>query len=182
MTNWFYVDAKTRERVGPISESLIRAKFAAKEIGPQDLVWHAGLTDWMPAHKALSLAPVAGLSEGQNIPVPDGLRGWMTFVGLCAVLGGIFHIVTCVGVLAGVPMLLAGFAMMSARDLLDHAPYILPSQLAFFNKLAAVFRWLGWGIILMLGIVLLTALLFLISSAVYLPAHLEMMQSHFGSM
>ena len=161
MKNWFYVDGKTKERIGPLTEAVIRMKFEAGEIGPNEMVWHEGLPAWTPAQTALTLVPVPGLVQGQTIPIPDGLRGWMSFVGVCVSITGIFCALTIIGLLPGIFMVVAGCGLLAARGALDQQPYIVPSQVAFFQNLAGFFRWTGWVIILtMLAHILLMLLFF----------------------
>jgi hypothetical protein len=44
--NWFY--AKNGSQQGPLSTDEIKSRIAMGEIGPDDLAWCEGMSDWMP--------------------------------------------------------------------------------------------------------------------------------------
>lgn len=44
--NWFY--AKNGSQQGPLSTDEIKSRIAMGEIGPSDLAWCEGMSDWMP--------------------------------------------------------------------------------------------------------------------------------------
>lgn len=110
MANWYFVNAKTRDKSGPHEESFVRAKFIAGEIRPETPVWHDGLAHWIPASQAFSALQAPGGIEGR-VPRPDGLLGWMTFVGVMTILVAIPPSL----MLYGLPLLFAGIAALSAR-------------------------------------------------------------------
>ncbi|HAL92035.1 MAG TPA: hypothetical protein DCM68_03310 [Verrucomicrobia bacterium] len=150
MASWYYVISKTREKSGPHDETFVRAKFIAGEIAPAALVWHDGLANWIPAGQAFSALQAPSGSEGK-VPLPDGLRGWMTFVGVMTFLAALFPSL----VLFGLPMLLAGLAILGSRKALDRAPFILPDMVPFFLKLRTFFCCWGWMYIIALFLVVL---------------------------
>lgn len=150
MASWYYVISKTREKSGPHDETFVRAKFIAGEIAPATLVWHDGLANWIPAGQAFSALQAPSGSEGK-VPLPDGLRGWMTFVGVMTFLSALFPSL----VLFGLPMLLAGLAILGARKALDRSPFILPDMAPFFLKLRTFFCCWGWMYIIALFLVVL---------------------------
>ena len=154
MANWYFVNPKTREKSGPHEEAFVRSKFIAGEISPATLVWHDGLANWLPARQVFAALQAPSGAEGK-VPLPDGLRGWMTFVGIMTILSSIFPSL----MLYGLPMLLAGLAALSARAALDRAPFIAPDMLPFFLKLRTFFCCWGWMYILLgfLAILLLLA-------------------------
>lgn len=143
MASWYYVVAKTREKSGPHDEAFVRAKFIAGEIAPEALVWHDGLANWIPAGQAFAALQAPAGAEGK-VPLPDGLRGWMTFVGVMTVLTAIVPSL----LLFGLPMLLAGLAALGARAALDRAPFVSPDTIPFFTKLRTFFCCWGWMYIL----------------------------------
>ena len=153
MANWYYVASKTREKSGPHEESFVRAKFIAGEIAPETLVWHDGLANWIPAGQAFAALQAPAGTEGK-VPLPDGLRGWMTFIGVMTVLGALLPSVA----LVGLPLLLAGLALLGARGALDRAPFITPDLVPFFTKLRTFFCCWGWAYILGLFLVVLVLL------------------------
>ena len=88
----------------------------------------------------------------------------MTFViltgGIDLSVGAIVGLVGMVAgalVLYGIPMLLAGIALMGARAALDRSPFIPPDLVPFFTRLRAFFCCWGWMYILglFLGILFL---------------------------
>ena len=153
MSNWYYVVPKTREKSGPHEESFVRSKFIAGEIAPEALVWHDGLAGWIPAGQAFAALQAPSGTEGK-VPLPDGLRGWMTFIGVATILGALLPSVA----LIGLPLLLAGLALLGARAALDRAPFIPPDLVPFFTKLRTFFCCWGWGYILALFLVVFVLL------------------------
>jgi len=147
MANWYYVAPKTREKTGPHDEAFVRAKFIAGEIAPTALVWHDGLANWIPAGQAFSSLQAPAGSEGK-VPLPDGLRGWMTFVGVMTILSSLLPAF----MLYGIPMLLAGFAALGARAALDRSPFVSPDMVPFFSKLRTFFCCWGWSYLVALFI------------------------------
>ncbi|NCA82551.1 MAG: DUF4339 domain-containing protein [Opitutae bacterium] len=150
MASWYYVISKTREKSGPHDEAFVRAKFIAGEIAPAALVWHDGLANWIPAREAFAALKSPAGTEGK-VPLPDGLRGWMTFVGVMTILSAIFPSL----VLYGLPMLLAGIAVIGARAALDRAPFVSPDLVPFFAKLKTFFCCWGWMFILVIFLTIL---------------------------
>lgn len=173
MASWYYVISKTREKSGPHDEAFVRAKFIAGEIAPACLVWHDGLANWIPASDAFAALQAPSGTEGK-IPLPDGLRGWMTFNGIMTIFGSLLPSV----VLFGLPMLLAGLALLGARAALDRTPFISPDMVPFFTKLRAFFCCWGWMYILGIFLSILVLLIYLgialwtLSSGQVAPHHI----------
>ena len=157
MASWYYVISKSREKSGPHDEAFVRAKFIAGEISPSSLVWHDGLAHWIPARDAFAALQTPSGAEAK-VPLPDGLRGWMSFVGVMTILSAIFPSL----VLYGLPMLLAGIAVLGARAALDRSPFIPPDLVPFFLKLRTFFSCWGWMYIIL---IFLTILLLLVYAA-----------------
>jgi hypothetical protein len=139
MPSWYYVAAKTREKSGPHDESTVRAKFVAGEISPTTLVWHPGLPAWVQARQVFSSLLIASGASAQ-VPLPEGLRGWMTFVGVVTLL--LFFAPAMM--LYGLPMFLAGVAVLGASSALGRAAYVDAALLPFFSKLKTAFACVGW--------------------------------------
>ncbi len=173
MASWYYVVSQTREKSGPHDEAFVRARFIAGEIAPTALVWHDGLPNWIPAGEAFASLKTPSGTEGK-VPLPEGLRGWMTFVGIMTILSSIAPAL----MLYGIPMLLAGIAMIGARAALDRSPFIPPDLAPFFRKLKTVFSCWGWMYIIGLFFMVLVLLAYagislwaLSSGQVPFPAH-----------
>ena len=139
MASWYYVVSQTREKSGPHDEAYVRARFIAGEIAPTALVWHDGLPHWIPASEVFASLKTPSGTEGK-VPLPEGLRGWMTFVGILTILSSIVPAL----MLYGIPMLLAGVAVLGARSALDRSPFISPDMVPFFQKLKTAFACWGW--------------------------------------
>jgi GYF domain 2 len=153
MASWYYVISDTREKSGPHDEAYVRSKFIAGELTPQTLVWHEGTPTWIPAGEAFASLKTPAGTEGK-VPLPDGLRGWMTFVGVLTILSSLFPAL----MLYGIPMLLAGIAVLGARSALDRAPFISPDMVPFFRKLKKAFACWGWMYIIALFAAVLSLL------------------------
>lgn len=69
---WFY--AQAGQRIGPIPESEFRALQTAGQLGPEDLVWTAGMDGWQPLGSIPQSASTAAGLEGAR----------------CAECGGVF--------------------------------------------------------------------------------------------
>ena len=153
MANWYFVNPKTREKSGPHEEAVVRSKFIAGEISPATLVWHDGLANWLPARQVFAALQAPSGTEGK-VPLPDGLRGWMTFIGVMTVLASLFPSL----VLYGLPMLLAGLAALGARAALDRTPFVSPDLIPFFTKLKTFFCCWGWMYIIGIFVAILLLL------------------------
>ena len=155
MANWYFVNSKTRDKSGPHEEAFVRAKFIAGEIAPETLVWHDGLANWIPAGQAFAALQAPSGAEGQ-VPLPDGLRGWMTFIAIVTILGALLPAV----MLYGIPMLLAGLALLGAKTALDRTPFVSPDLIPFFTKLRSFFCCWGWMYIIGLFVFVIFLLIY----------------------
>ena len=111
-TMWYYVQNGTA-KLGPVPESELKSLVASGQVQPADLVWSEGMEDWMayssipalsglvqpaaaPAGVAMAAAPMAGAYGAApaaalgGYPVPGGLRGWLMFLGVMNIIGGVF--------------------------------------------------------------------------------------------
>jgi hypothetical protein len=83
-TQWYY--SQGGQQLGPVSEEQLLQWRAAGRVGPNDLVWSEGMTDWVPAGQVPQLqahaagepaapvaphAPVQGQWGGQASPNPQ---------------------------------------------------------------------------------------------------------------
>ena len=51
--DWYY--ARNNERHGPFEVAKLRSLAQEGWLGPDDLVWHAGMVEWIPARRATDL-------------------------------------------------------------------------------------------------------------------------------
>jgi hypothetical protein len=61
--NWFY--AKNGSQQGPLSTEDLKSRVAMGEVGPNDLAWREGMSDWMPVGQIseLKVATAATVSQ-----------------------------------------------------------------------------------------------------------------------
>ena len=156
MTDWYW-RRNPSEKVGPRSAEEVRAALVAGLLEPGHEVWREGWDAW---------ARIADVEEFRGVPgparpaaaappggpgVPDGLRGWMSFVGVMNVLAGLLLVLTCVGIVKGILALVAGFAVLGARTALDAASSpIDPVLVPFLGKLKTFFVAQGLAYVLAL--------------------------------
>ncbi len=77
---WYYV--KDGVRQGPVEESELRGLVAESVIKSDTLVWHEGMSDWLP----FSTAPSTPTPEPIRVPVVEPARlseGWVVWCGRC---------------------------------------------------------------------------------------------------
>lgn len=159
---WYY--ASNNARQGPVTETELRDRIQRGEVKPDDLIWTDGMPDWVKSKdsifgpqsaSAATPPPVEGvvqpvptppvqeayappLASGRAAPMqelPAGLQSWMKFNGIMFILQGAFYSLGCIGIIAGVPMIIAGVAMMGATAQLDASGGVPPSLSGFFEKL-----------------------------------------------
>jgi hypothetical protein len=68
----------------------------------------------------------------------------MAFVGVMTILSGALSVLSCVGIISGVLMILAGVAVMNARSSLQGYPYAPAHMAGFFDRLRSYFLFAGW--------------------------------------
>ncbi len=118
---WYY--SKNGTQFGPVEESELRAKLAAGEISPVDLVWKDGMPDWLPAARvaelALSAFPAVPTGNSQGAagnspyvpPVHVGGGGLVpaptSGLAIASLVCGIMGLVTCL-FLPGIPAVICG--------------------------------------------------------------------------
>ena len=166
---WFYAQSG-RERQGPVPEAQIREMLADGRLRGSDLVWAEGMSNWTPAQVALGIsdpAPAPSANMAAPLPagtprlnstpmaasvagLPEGLTSWMQFVGVMTLIGGIFYCLSCFGIIYGVLMIMAGVAVMGARNALLAAPEVPASMRPFMDKLKSYFLMTGIFFIIMI--------------------------------
>jgi hypothetical protein len=65
---WWYSTGDRKH--GPVSASQLRGLAAERKLGPDDLIWRAGMKDWVPARSAKNLFPAA--PEPPPLPASEG--------------------------------------------------------------------------------------------------------------
>ncbi|MFB3903390.1 MAG: DUF4339 domain-containing protein [Acidobacteriota bacterium] len=65
--DWYYFQSGSQ--VGPVGESIIREMLQSGRLGWDDLVWHDGLPDWVPAGQIPNLA-LLRVQSGPVVPAP----------------------------------------------------------------------------------------------------------------
>jgi hypothetical protein len=108
---WHYAD-RNNLRIGPVSEEKLLSLWKEGAIADGTLVWREGFAGWVKL--ASALPPPA---EAEGVRPPRGLAGWLFFDGLLLCLAGI----PACAVLAGIPMVLAGTALLLAAANLPRA-------------------------------------------------------------
>ncbi|MCW1883720.1 GYF domain-containing protein [Luteolibacter flavescens] len=121
--NWFY--AKNGSQQGPLSTDEIKSRISMGEIGPDDLAWCEGMSDWLPVAQIPQLkieapvredvpppvsaaapspyqapaAPAASPYPAQMIPGQKPAQGLAIASMVCGIIAFIF---CCTGVLAAI--------------------------------------------------------------------------------
>jgi uncharacterized RDD family membrane protein YckC len=66
---WYY--AKNNQQFGPVSAEAVQSMARSGEIGPADLVWRAGMTDWQAASSVLDFDQLVGAAATAPSRAPD---------------------------------------------------------------------------------------------------------------
>ena len=184
--NWYYSE-NGQDKRGPVTEHELQRLLADNQIPANTLVWSEGMANWAPANSVPGLQPTssaAGPALGGIAPtaasqphvatpggsnVPAGLGGWMTFVGVMHIIGGVFACLTCIGLIYGIPMIMGGVSLLGAKNLLVTMPRVDGNMLPFLEKQRSAFKALGWAYILMIVFTLLIIILEIIFFAALIP-------------
>lgn len=142
---WFYAKHGTTDRKGPVLEGELKSLVASGQLDATDLVWSEGMESWvhlstlphLHGHAAAFPAPAQSQhpASARAVQPPGGLQGWMAFVGVMNIVGGILMLLTCFGIPLGILMIAAGAAALGAGGALDQIAHIDASQETFFRKL-----------------------------------------------
>ena len=107
--NWYY-SADGQEKKGPVTETELKQMLSIGQVPATTMVWSEGMANWAPANSIAALqqqqaavastaAPLAAVAAAGGAAVPQGLGGWMTFVGVMHIIGGVCSCRSCIGVL-----------------------------------------------------------------------------------
>ncbi|MBN1268656.1 MAG: DUF4339 domain-containing protein [Kiritimatiellae bacterium] len=163
---WYYSKGGA-DRQGPVSQSEIQRLLSVGELRPNDLVWTEGMAAWSPASSrpelGVAAAPAAAVisapttSAAGPAGLPAGLLGWATFVGVMHIVGGIFQCLSCVGIVIGIPMVMAGTALLGAKSTLESMSAVDPAFAPFLDKFKSYVT--AMGVVFIIGIVVTTIML-----------------------
>lgn len=162
---WFYAKGGSTDRKGPIPEYELRSLITAGQLSTADLVWTEGMGSWVPVStlpQLLAGAPAAAgaaARTAQGSSLPAGLLGWMTFIGVMNIVGGVFNCLGCVGIIVGVFMIISGAALLTAKGALERVGQVDPALDLFFLKLKTFMQMGGVAtiIVIVLTVVCLLA-------------------------
>lgn len=164
MIRWYYAHPKTREQVGPCDEATVRAKYVAGELAPSTLVWHEGLSEWLPASSAFGASPSP--APAGEAALPPLLCGWLAFDAWCLLL---LSLPLLFFFFLGVPLLLAAVAVFRLRDTLLRMGSTSADHLPLLHALRSAAAALGWtflfAILLFILFILLVTAFHLLSAS-----------------
>ena len=186
---WYYSDNGT-DRKGPVSDSELRQL----QLPPNTLVWTEGMASWAPlsslgAPAATATAPLrltTPTPAGSAAPVhavggalpPAGLTGWMTFVGVMNIVGGVFACLSCIGLIYGIPLIMGGAALLGAKNLIATMNSVDAGTEAVLAQLQKAFKLTGWAYILMLAVSVLIMVAYAIFFATMFGTIMRSMSVH----
>lgn len=159
MAEWYW-RRNPAEKIGPRSTEEVRAALVVGLLTPEHEVWQEGWDSWARISDVEDFrgvgAPSPGVAPASPAApggIPDGLLGWMTFVGVLEIVGGLLALLTCIGVIKGILLFVMGFAVLGARSALEAAGGRVSAELwPFLSKLKTYF--VAQGLALLLGFVL----------------------------
>lgn len=177
--NWYY-SADGQDKKGPLPENELKQLLASGQVPPGTLVWSDGMANWAPARSIVGLQQPAVASAAvapaptaaAGVPVPQGLGGWMTFVGVMHIIGGAFACLSCIGIIYGIPMIIGGAGLIGAKNLFNTLTGVDPAMLPALEKQRSAFKALGWSYIMMF----IFTLIFMIVYGVMIFAMIGRMQ------
>ena len=180
---WYYTQGATQEKRGPVPESEINLLVAGGQIRPTDLLWTEGMETWAPLSSLPQLqsgtSPLSTATDAlpqtalPQAPLPEGLTGWMTFMGVMTIIGGVFQCLNCIGIVMGVPMIIAGTALLAAKSSIADRVQVDSSLSLFFNKLYTFVKLSG--IVYIIGIIF-----FIVIFIMYFGVIMSMLSGHPG--
>lgn len=160
---WYY--QKEGERSGPVTVGAVRAMLARGDLTPDTAVWCDGMQEWQPVRRVAEFTAedvVAG-----RLPAPQGLSGWMMFLGVITIVSGALAVLSCFGIPTGVLTIIAGASLIGARTALDGLGQVPAEMMPFLQKIKTFV--VMQSIVFIVGIVL-TALIFIFYFSVIMAA------------
>jgi len=151
---WYYTQGAAQEKKGPVPEDEIRLLVASGQIQPSDLLWSEGMANWLPLSALPQLkgpssqiasaftSPAAAAASGQA-GIPEGLTGWMTFVAVMTIISGAFYCLGCIWMIVGIPTIIAGVALLAAKNAIANLGGVDSSLTLFFAKMKSFFQLTG---------------------------------------
>ena len=151
---WYYTQGAAQEKKGPVPEDEIRLLVATGQILTTDLLWSDGMANWAPLSALPQLlspsspaaavfaasSPAAALGQ---TPIPQGLTGWMTFVAVMTIISGVLYCLGCIWIIIGIPTIIAGTALLAAKNAIVTMGTVDASLTVFFSKLKSFFQLTG---------------------------------------
>lgn len=166
---WYYTQGPSQEKKGPVSEVEIQSLLASGQIQATDLLWTDGMANWaplsalpqlqssLPSVATIPVAPPGAMLH--QMPVPEGLTGWMTFMAVMTIIMGVFQCLNCIGIIIGIPTIIAGSALLAAKNAIANVNSVDSSLDVFFNKLKSFMRLSG--IIYIVSFIVMTVIIIL---------------------
>jgi hypothetical protein len=151
---WYYTQGAAQEKKGPVPEDEIRLLIASGQIRATDLLWSDGMANWsalsaLPqlqspssAIAATAAASPLAAASGQA-EIPQGLTAWMTFVAVMTIISGAFYCLGCIWVIIGIPTIIAGTALLGAKNAIANMTTVDSSLAVFFAKMKSFFKLTG---------------------------------------
>lgn len=88
MSNWYYVIGDDQH--GPVGDEDIQHMLASGELQPDDLVWQAGMADWIAVSQAFPAAGNAPGIAGESVQSEDTYPPYQEEAGAAPVMGDVF--------------------------------------------------------------------------------------------
>ena len=164
---WYYTQGAAQEKKGPVPEAEIKSLVAGGQIHATDLLWSEGMANWAPLsalpqlhseHVTTLPSPAAASSQVflHQSALPEGLTSWMMFMGVMTIIAGVFQCLNCIGIIVGIPTIIAGTALLAAKNSLATITTVDPSLNLFFNKLMTFMKLSG--IVYIIGFIMIIVL------------------------
>lgn len=156
---WYYQQNDAAQ--GPVSEDIFRAKIADGTIGPDTLVWHAGMPEWQPRSVAVPsqvngpvpppapdvfvpAGPTATFDELKTCARTGPKGNYWTFFGamiLWGIISGVVNFIPGIGTLAAIVFICLrqyGMANMALRGA-DHRQLEIGDAFIGFKQFGRAF-------------------------------------------
>jgi hypothetical protein len=150
---WYYTQGPSQEKRGPVPEAEIKSLAADGQIHANDLLWTDGMANWAPlsalpqiqsSSPSTAAAPVISPEAMPcQMLVPEGLTSWMTFMAVMTIIMGVFQCLNCIGIVIGIPTIIAGAALLAAKNAIANVNTVDSSLGVFFNKLKSFMQLSG---------------------------------------